>query len=39
MKKRILTNVCRTQFAIIPTFGVIRPVDDYKFRIAFLWGF
>lgn len=39
MRKRILANVNRIQFAIIPTFGIIRLVNDYKFRIGFLWGF
>ncbi len=38
MKKRILTNTYKKQFVIIPTFGIIRWVEDYKFRIGFLWG-
>ena len=38
MKKRILTDTNSKQFAIIPTFGIIRWVEDYKFRIGFLWG-
>ena len=38
MKKRILTNTYNKQFAIIPTFGVIRWAEGYKFRIGFLWG-
>ena len=38
MKKRILTNTNSGQFAIIPTFGIIRYTEDYKFRIGFLWG-
>ena len=38
MKKRILADTNSKQFAIIPTFGIIRWVEDYKFRIGFLWG-
>ncbi|MGI5959001.1 MAG: hypothetical protein ACOX60_06270 [Massiliimalia sp.] len=38
MKKRILTDTYRWEFAIIPTFGIITRVDDYRFRIAFMWG-
>lgn len=38
MIKRILTNTYRKQFVIIPTFGIIRDTEDYKFRIGFLWG-
>lgn len=38
MKKRVLTNVYKKQFAIVPTFGIIRHVEDYKFRVGFLWG-
>lgn len=38
MKKRILADTNSRQFATIPTFGIIRWVEDYKFRIGFLWG-
>ena len=38
MKKRILADTYNKQFVIIPTFGIIRRVEDYKFRIGFLWG-
>ena len=38
MKKRLLTAAEHRQFAILPTFGIIRFVDDYKFRVAFIWG-
>ena len=36
MKKRILADTNSRQFAIIPTFGIIRWVEDYKFRIGFV---
>lgn len=38
MIKRVLTKTYRNQFVIIPTFGVLRRVECYKFRIGFLWG-
>lgn len=38
MKKRLLTATEHRQFAILPSFGIVRPVDDYKFRVAFIWG-
>lgn len=38
MKKRILTNTYRKQFVIIPTFGIIRWTENYRFRIGFMWG-
>ena len=38
MIKRILTNTYRKQFVIIPTFGIIRWTENYRFRIGFLWG-
>ena len=38
MEKRILTNTYRKQFVIIPTFGIIRWTENYRFRIGFLWG-
>ncbi len=39
MKKRILTSTMKSQFAIIPTFGILRWAEGYKFRIGFIWGF
>lgn len=38
MRKRVLTNIYRRQFAIIPTFGIIKYTEDYRFRIGFMWG-
>ena len=38
MKKRLLTAKSNRQFAILPSFGIVRFVGDYKFRIAFIWG-
>lgn len=38
MIKRILTNTYRKQFAIIPTFGIIRWTENYRFRVGFMWG-
>ena len=37
--KRLLTQTDKTQFAIIPTFGVISGGKYYKFRVAFMFGF
>lgn len=38
MRKRVLTNTDHRQFAIIPTIGIIKPVDAYRFRFVFMWG-
>lgn len=39
MKKKILCDTIHRQFVAIPTFGILTEVKDYKFRIAFAWGF
>lgn len=34
MRKRVLTDTDHRQFAIIPTIGIIKPVDAYRLSVG-----
>ena len=38
MRKRVLCDKSETQFALIPTIGIIKQKRHYRFRIGFLLG-